>query len=97
MRFRRAATVSIASIIAVVWAVKHATISALDLGRSSGREPHGLSGEFALMVIPTVDMPGATSDTRFLTAMREQLGRTIRAEQLPVDVLRIHRMERPSD
>lgn len=57
----------------------------------------GLSGEFSLMVIPTTDMPGATSDARFLIAMREQLGLTIRAEQLPVDVLRIHRIERPSE
>jgi uncharacterized protein (TIGR03435 family) len=57
----------------------------------------GLSGEFSLMVIPTADMPGATSDARFLIAMREQLGLAIRAEQLPVDVLRIHRIERPSE
>ena len=57
----------------------------------------GLSGEFSLLVIPTADMPGATSDARFLIAMREQLGLTIRAEQLPVDVLRIHRIERPSE
>ena len=57
----------------------------------------GLSGEFSLMVRPTADMPGATSDVRFLIAMREQLGLTIRAEQLPVDVLRIHRIERPSE
>jgi uncharacterized protein (TIGR03435 family) len=57
----------------------------------------GLSGEFSLIVIPTADMPSATSDARFLVAMREQLGLTIRAEQLPVDVLRIHRIERPSE
>lgn len=57
----------------------------------------GLSGEFSLMVRPTADMPGATSDARFLIAMREQLGLTIRSEQLPVDVLRIHRIERPSE
>ena len=57
----------------------------------------GLSGEFSLIVIPTADMPAATSDVRFLTAMREQLGLTLRAEQLPVDVLRIHRIERPSE
>ena len=57
----------------------------------------GLSGEFSLTVTTTADMPGATRDTRFLTAMREQLGMTLRAEQLPVDVLRINRIERPSE
>lgn len=57
----------------------------------------GLSGEFDLTVRPTADMPGATSDARFLIAMREQLGMTLRGEQLPVDVLRINRIERPSE
>jgi uncharacterized protein (TIGR03435 family) len=56
----------------------------------------GLSGEFSL-IVSTADIPGATSDARFLTAMREQLGLIIRGEQLPVDVLRIHRIERPSE
>jgi uncharacterized protein (TIGR03435 family) len=57
----------------------------------------GLSGEFDLMVRPTADMVAPTSEARFLIAMREQLGLTLRAEQLPVDVLRINRIERPSE
>jgi uncharacterized protein (TIGR03435 family) len=57
----------------------------------------GLNGEFSLIVMPTGDMPGATSDVRFLVALREQLGMTLRAEPLPVDALRIHRIERPSE
>jgi uncharacterized protein (TIGR03435 family) len=57
----------------------------------------GLSGEFDLFVRPTEDMVAPTSEARFLIAMREQLGMTLRAEQLPVDVLRINRIERPSE
>ena len=57
----------------------------------------GLSGEFDLTVRPTEDMVAPTSEARFLIAMREQLGMTIRAEQLPVDVLRINRIQRPSE
>jgi uncharacterized protein (TIGR03435 family) len=57
----------------------------------------GLSGDFDLTVLPTAEMPGATSDARFLVGLREQLGMTLRPEQLPVDVLRIHRIERPSE
>jgi uncharacterized protein (TIGR03435 family) len=57
----------------------------------------GLSGEFDLTVRPTEDMVAPTSEARFLIAMREQLGMTLRAEQLPVDVLRINRIQRPSE
>ena len=57
----------------------------------------GLNGEFDLTVRPTEDMIAPTSEARFLIAMREQLGLTIRAEQLPVDVLRINRIQRPSE
>jgi uncharacterized protein (TIGR03435 family) len=57
----------------------------------------GLSGEFDLFVRPTADMVAPTSEARLLIAMREQLGMTLRAEQLPVDVLRINRIERPSE
>ena len=57
----------------------------------------GLSGEFDLTVRPTEDMVAPTSEARFLIATREQLGLTLREEQLPVDVLRINRIQRPSE
>ena len=56
----------------------------------------GLSGEFDLRVLPPADMPAATSAARFLTALREQLGLMLRPEEGSVDVMRIHRIERPS-
>ena len=75
---------------------------AADLTRSAGFDRPvvnrtGLSGEFDLFVRPTADMVAPTSEARLLIAMREQLGMTLRAEQLPVDVLRINRIQRPSE
>ena len=56
----------------------------------------GLSGEFDILALVSADMGGATGDARFLTAMREQLGLTLRAGQGTLDVLRIRRIEQPS-
>lgn len=56
----------------------------------------GLSGEFDIMALVSADIAGATIDARFLTAMREQLGLTIRRGQGVLDVLRIRRIEQPS-
>jgi uncharacterized protein (TIGR03435 family) len=56
----------------------------------------GLSGEFDMSAVVSADIAGATSEARFLTAMREQLGLTLRSEQGNLDVLRIRRIEQPS-
>lgn len=75
---------------------------AADLSRSGGFDRPvlnrtGLNGEFDVLVRVTPDMPGWSTEGRLLIAMREQLGMTLRGEQLPIDVLRIHRIERPSE
>ena len=56
----------------------------------------GLSGEFDIKALVSADIPGATSDARFLTAMREQLGLTFRSGLGTIDVLRVRRIEQPS-
>lgn len=57
----------------------------------------GLSGEFDLMARPTPDMQGPSSEARFLTALREQLGLAVRDDRGSVDVLRIRNIEHPSE
>jgi uncharacterized protein (TIGR03435 family) len=56
----------------------------------------GLSGVFDILAMPTADMRGATNEAPLLTAMREQLGLTLRSSQGAVDVFRIRRIEQPS-
>lgn len=56
----------------------------------------GLTGEFDLQAIPPADMVAPSSEARLLTAIREQLGLTLRAEEGSFDVLRIRRLEQPS-
>jgi uncharacterized protein (TIGR03435 family) len=56
----------------------------------------GLAGEFDIVALVSADIAGATSEARFLTAMREQLGLTLRSEQGTLDVLRIRRIQRPT-
>lgn len=56
----------------------------------------GLNGEFDLQAFTTSDMVSPSSQANFLTAMREQLGLVLRAEQGPFDVLRIRRINQPS-
>ena len=55
-----------------------------------------LNGEFDLLAFPTEDMIAPTSQARFLIAMREQLGLTLRGEEGIYPVLRIRRIEQPS-
>lgn len=56
----------------------------------------GLSGEFDIMALAADDMPGATSDARFLVALREQLGLTLRSGQGTFDILRVRRIIAPT-
>lgn len=56
----------------------------------------GLSGEFDIMAMVTEDMAGATSDARFLVAMREQLGLTLRSGQGAFDVLSVRSIKEPT-
>lgn len=56
----------------------------------------GLDGEFDFQVAPTPDMIAATSEARFLIALREQAGLMLRAEEGPFEVLTIRRIERPT-
>lgn len=56
----------------------------------------GLTGEFNVNVMRTNDIEGASSAAKLLTAMREQLGVTVRAEQTTFEVLRVRRIEQPS-
>ncbi|HEX5109887.1 MAG TPA: TIGR03435 family protein [Vicinamibacterales bacterium] len=56
----------------------------------------GLSGEFDFRATPPPDMVAPSSEARLLTAMREQLGLTLRAEEASYDVLRIRRIQPPS-
>lgn len=56
----------------------------------------GLSGEFDVMALVSADMAGATSDARFLVAMQEQLGLTLRSGQGAFDVLRVRSIKEPT-
>lgn len=56
----------------------------------------GLEGQFDITAVPTRDMTGATRQARFMIALREQLGLTLRSERGFFEVLRIRRIERPS-
>jgi uncharacterized protein (TIGR03435 family) len=56
----------------------------------------GLAGEFDVMAVVSPDIQGATGAARFLTAMQEQLGLTLRGQQGTIDVFRIRRIEQPS-
>lgn len=57
----------------------------------------GLDGHFDMFIAPQPDMTAPTSETRFLIALREQAGVVLRAEQGSFDVLRIRRIELPSE
>ena len=56
----------------------------------------GLSEDFDFFALVSADMPGATGDVRFLLALREQLGLTLRSEQGAFDVLTFGAFSRPS-
>ena len=56
----------------------------------------GLEGEFDLSAFSRADMVAPTSQARFVIALREQLGLTLRGEQGTYEVLRIRRIEQPS-
>lgn len=56
----------------------------------------GMSGEFDVMAAPQSDMVAPTSQARFLIALREMTGLTLRSEEGTYEVLRIRRIEQPS-
>lgn len=56
----------------------------------------GLNGEFDVRVRPPSDMVAPSSEALFLTAIREQLGLTLRAGEGSYNVLRIRRINQPS-
>lgn len=55
----------------------------------------GLVGEFDF-AFPTVRQLSAPRETRFIIGLQEELGLTLRAEQGPVEMLRVHHIEPPS-
>lgn len=57
----------------------------------------GLDGKFDLNANVTPGMEGVLRQAILGTILREQLGLTLRTEQGSVDVLRIHRIQRPSE
>lgn len=56
----------------------------------------GLNGRFDVVIAPQPDMVAPTSEARFLIALREQAGLTLRAEQGSFEVIRIRSIEYPS-
>ena len=56
----------------------------------------GLDGRFDVVIAPQPDMVAPRSEVRFLMALREQAGLTLRAEQGSFEVLRIRSIEQPS-
>lgn len=56
----------------------------------------GLDGEFDLTAMVRADMIAPTTQARFLIALREQMGLTIRAEEGSFEVLRIRGIQQPS-
>lgn len=56
----------------------------------------GLNGEFDVAAATQVDMVAPTSQARFLIALREMAGLTLRGEEGTYEVLRIRRIDQPS-